>query len=62
MRTGGERLITFGRIPDCERCGGDLVVFDEERITMVPPVFELECRCHVCGFELRVRQVLTHFE
>jgi len=31
-------------------------------VSMVPPVFDLECRCPACGHRIRVRQVLAHFE
>lgn len=57
-----ERLITIGAIPDCQRCGGPMVVVSEERLVMVPPVFDVKCRCSGCGAVMRVRQVLPHFE
>jgi len=34
----------------------------EQRVSMAPPVFDLECRCPACGHRMRLRQVLTHFE
>lgn len=58
----GERVMTVVRVPDCERCRGPLDVMSERRVSMVPPVFDLECRCPVCGERTRVRQVLAHFE
>jgi hypothetical protein len=58
----GERVVTVGRVSDCERCRGSLDVVSEQRVSMTPPVFDLECRCPACGHRVRVRQVLTHFE
>jgi uncharacterized protein with PIN domain len=57
-----ERLTMGSAIPDCERCGGPLVVVSEERVAMVPPVFDVTCRCSACGVIVRVRQILPHFE
>lgn len=57
-----ERLTTFGAIPDCQRCGGPMLALSEERLVMVPPVFDVKCRCSGCGAVMRVRQVLPHFE
>ncbi len=58
----GERVVTVVRVPDCERCRGPLEVTSEQRVSMAPPVFDLECRCPACGHRMRLRQVLTHFE
>ena len=58
----GERVITVVRVPVCERCRRPLEVTSEQRVSMAPPVFDLECRCPACGHRIRVRQVLAHFE
>jgi len=57
-----ERIVTVLRVPHCERCRRPLEVTSERRVGMVPPVFDLECRCPACGHRMRVRQVLAHFE
>ena len=61
-RLESERVVTVVRVPDCERCRGPLDVASERRVSMVPPVFDLDCRCPACGHRVRVRQVLAHFE
>jgi len=62
QRLEGERVVTVVRVPECERCRKPLDVASERRVSMVPPVFDLECRCPACGHRLRVRQVLAHLE
>ena len=57
-----ERWVGIGAIPDCERCGGRMAVVSEERVAVVPPVFDMTCRCAGCGAVMRVRQVLPHLE
>ena len=57
-----DRLITTGAIPDCPRCGVSMTVSSEERVAMVPPVFDVTCRCAGCRVAMRVRQVLLHLE
>jgi hypothetical protein len=56
------RLTTIGVIPDCQRCGEPMLVVSEERLVLVPPVFDVRCQCSGCGVAMRVRQVLPHFE
>jgi hypothetical protein len=57
-----DRLITTQPIPPCQRCGKPMDVVKEERVAMVPPIFDATCRCSGCGALMRVRQVLPHFE
>jgi hypothetical protein len=56
------RLVGIGRIPDCERCGEPMVIVSDQRVAMVPPVFDVKCQCSGCGAFTRVRQALAHFE
>jgi hypothetical protein len=57
-----DRLITVGALPNCPRCGVPMTVSGEERVAMVPPVFDVTCRCADCRVAMRVRQVLLHLE
>ena len=56
------RLATTGVIPACPRCGEPMTVSGEERVAMVPPVFDVTCRCPGCSAAMVVRQVVLHFE
>ncbi len=56
------RLTAVGVFPPCQRCGEPMLVVSEERVAMVPPVFDLRCQCSGCGAAMRIRQVLPHFE
>ena len=55
-------LLGIGLLPDCQRCGEPMVVVSEERVAMVPPVFDLRCQCSGCGVSMRMRQAFAHFE
>jgi len=56
------RILAIGSLPSCPRCGERMSVVREERLPAIVPVFELLCRCPVCGLATTARQVYEPFD